>query len=63
MDRLDEQVTVKKAVKEVLGWSEGTYRRVLTAIKGPKGLLLPRYTGGRVCARELAEWWRDVNRL
>ena len=67
MDKYDEPVNVRTAVEEVLGWKEhGTYRAVLKAMKGPKGLLLPVYrTGGvrvKVKPRELADWWTESNR-
>ena len=66
MDGYDEILDVRTAVKEVLGWSDGTYRAVLKAMKGPKGLSLPVYrTGGvrvKVKPRELADWWTESNR-
>ena len=67
MGNYEEPVDVRTAVKEVLGWSEGTYKNVLKALRGPKGLLLPRYnTGGKrkkVKPRELAEWWTESTRV
>lgn len=65
MDRYDEPLAVSTAVKEVLGWTDSTYRQVLRALKGPNKP--PTYTDPdgvrvKVKPRELAEWWSELTR-
>ena len=66
MDRYDEPLNVRVAVKEVLGWSEGTYKDVLEAMKGPcppPTYTVPGKRRVKVKPRELAEWWTERTRL
>ena len=65
MDKHDEILDVRTAVKEVLGWSDGTYRNVLRAMKGPNRpptYIVPGSKRVKVKPRELAEWWTEYTR-
>lgn len=60
MDRMDDIMTVKEAVKEVLGWPDRWYRVIVREVNGqcpPPTYTLPGAKRKHVKPRELKEWW------